>query len=211
MSSSQPTGPRAQQSEEEPNTEPRPSEKIPPLTTIAPGIFVPIQDAMVTDFAEPPRDRVERLRRILRSIDYQREGIKENLLYMIDREKQRLILQAAEIEEDEGTVDRPRGINPWEADMIIQNMQAPAQPGRDYNIKNEQIPIRHAQSRASLPIRERVVEELLDMVESGVRQLANYEVHVANIKQRYLSILEKEIAKLEEAGMRPEEREASQA
>jgi len=199
--------PPAPQSEDELNTEPKTSEKIPPLTTIAPGIFVPIQDAMVTDFAEPPRDRVERLRRILRNIDYQREGIKQNLLYMISREKQRLIQEAAKIDENEVTIDRPRGVSQREADMIIQNMMAPAQPGRDYNIKSEQIPARHLQSRASLPIRERVIEELLDMVESGVRQLANYEVHAAGIKQRYLDILEKELAKLKDE----DNREASQA
>lgn len=212
MSSDLPSGRRpAQQAAETLAKEPRPSETIPPLTTITPCIFVPIRDDMVKNFSKPARDRVERLRRILQSIDYQREGIKENLVYMIDREKQRLILKAAEIEEDEGTVNLQRGLDPREADLLILNMEAPVQPGRDYNIKNEQIPIRQAQVRSSLPIRERVVEELLDMIESGARQLASYEVHVTGIKQRYLDILEKELETMQEAGMRPEEREAARA
>ncbi len=63
--------------------------------------------------------RVGRLKRILETIDYQREGVKENLLCMFEREKKRIILEAAEVERARG----PPGIQPG------QNGTRPAQGG----------------------------------------------------------------------------------
>ncbi|KAK3343884.1 hypothetical protein B0T25DRAFT_555495 [Lasiosphaeria hispida] len=183
----------------------RPSEKIPALTNVVPSIFVPLRDSDWEDTAIP-RDRVERLRRILESIDYQREGVKENLMYMFEREKQRVILVATEQLEREGQARVNPGLDPREADLIIQNMEAPPEPGYDYNIK-DMPPIN---TRRPLPdtlsVRDRAVNDILNVMEAGILNLTGYGNHMADIKKYYLDCLEKELARVEAAGLRPEER-----
>lgn len=185
--------------------EPKSSERIPPLTNVAPSIFVPLRDDILS--VELPRDRVERLKQILKSIDYQREGVKENLLYMFEREKRRMVLCAAETEQAAGVPKIRPGLPPDEVDSAIRNMEAPAEPGVDYRWH-----IPSATKPAIPPIapdaslRDRTVLELLTMIEAALENLAQYEVHMAGIKKKYLDCLEREMTVIEEAGKRPEER-----
>ncbi|KAK3293272.1 uncharacterized protein B0H64DRAFT_403904 [Chaetomium fimeti] len=182
---------------------PKASEKIPMLNNIAPSIFVPLQDDFLT--IEPPRDRIERLKRILQTIDCQREGVKENLLYMFEREKKRIVLEATEIEEAQGLPDINPGLAPSEVDEIIANMEAPAMPGRDYNVRDMPRP-GPAPVPPNASLRDKTVMELLNMVERGLTELEGFEKHMAGIKDRYLICLEQEMARVDDAGKRPEER-----
>jgi hypothetical protein len=182
---------------------PKASEKIPVLSNIAPSIFVPLQDDFLA--IEPPRDRIERLKRILQTIDYQKEGVKENLLYMFEREKKRIVLEAAEIEKAQGLPSIKPGLAPNEIDDIIANMEAPALPGRDYNVRDIPRP-----GSMMLPpnasLRDKTVMQLLIMAEHGLGELEGFEKHMTGIKDRYLVCLEQEIARIDDAGKRPEER-----
>jgi hypothetical protein len=184
--------------------EPKASSKIPPLSNIAPSIFVPLQDDIFE--SELPRDRVERLGTILKSIDYQREGVKENLLYMFEREKKRIILQAAEMEQAQGPPKIRPGLAPAEVDNIIANQEAPAEHGIDYNIRDMPPLDPNMPIPANAPLRDRTVLRLLAMVESGLHELQSFEKYMAGIKDRYLASLEQELARIEDAGKRPEER-----
>ncbi|KAL2265547.1 hypothetical protein VTJ83DRAFT_6647 [Remersonia thermophila] len=207
------------QSVQEPETSrPRASEHIPPLTNIAPGIFVPLQDVDLTHF-EPPRDRIERLKSILSSIDYHREGVRENLLYMFEREKRRLVQQAAEAEQQllGSTALPPQGrrpgLSPSEVDELIANMEAPAQPGVDYNVHNIVLSELTVPPPAAGPppasIRDAAVRDLLVMVERAVADLHGVENFLLKKREEYLALLDREIQRLEEVGMRPEERRGS--
>lgn len=189
-----------------PNQAPESSEKIPPLTLITPCIFTPINDDMVGRFAEPTRDRVERLERILESIDSQREAVKQNLIYMFSRERQRLILEAMDQEAAQGPGPR-RDVDQSELDQVIQSMEAPPQLDRDYRIKIESLPQHQLlPPNPDKPARERVVEGLLNVIEQGTGQLAGYDGHIANIKQHFSGCLEREKQRAEEASLRPEQR-----
>lgn len=181
---------------------PKASEKIPVLNNIAPSIFVPLHDDFLT--IEPPRDRIERLKRVLQTIDYQREGVKENLLYMFEREKKRIVLEAAEIEQAQGPPSSKPGLAPNEIDDIIANMEAPALPGRDYNVRDmPRLGPIMVPPNASL--RDRTVMQLLSMVEQGLAELEGFEKHMEGIKDRFLVCLEQEMARIDDAGKRPEE------
>ncbi|KAK0705107.1 hypothetical protein B0H67DRAFT_604038 [Lasiosphaeris hirsuta] len=188
-----------------PPREPKPSDNIPALTNVAPSIFVPLRNSDWED-AAVPRDRVERLRRILESIDYQREGVKENLMYMFEREKERVILVATENLESEGQPRINPGLDPREADWIIQNMEAPAESSYDYNIKD----MPSINTRRPLPdtlsVRDRALDDILNVMEAGILNLTGYGTHIADIKKYYLDCLEKELGRVEAAGLRPEER-----
>ncbi len=179
-------------------------EKIFPLTNIAPSIFVPLQDDILG--SELPRDRVGRLKRILESLDYQREGVKGNLLYMFEREKKRIIIEATEMEQAQGPPSIQPGLPLREVDDIIANMEAPAEHGMDYNIRNmaEFDPNVEAPPNASL--RDRTAIDLLKVVEKGLEQLQAFEAYMSKIKVDYLGRLERETSRIEEAGKRPEER-----
>lgn len=186
---------------------PTASRKIPPLNNIATSIFVPLRDDILT--SELPRDRVERLKRILQTIDYQRDGVKENLLYMFEREKTRIILHASEVEQAQGLPKIRPGLAPNEVDDVIANMEAPAQPGIDYNIRDMPELSVHTSPNPSASLRDRTVTELLIVVERGLHELQQFEGYMADIKNHYLRCLEQEMARVDDAGKRPEERSAS--
>lgn len=184
--------------------EPKASEQIPPLSNIAPSIFVPLQDDIFE--SELPRDRVERVKTILKSIDYQREGVRENLLYMFEREKTRIMLQAAEMEQAQGPPKTRPGLAPGEVDNIIANMEAPAQPNIDFNIRDMAPLDPNMPIPPDASLRDRTVLQLLGMVEHGLHELQSFEKYMEGIKDRYLTCLEQELARIEDAGKRPEER-----
>ncbi len=212
MASDQPPSARPQRGSI--SKEPRPSEKIPRLQNIALGIFVPLQDDDLRQNSEPARDRVERLKRKLRSIDYQRAGVKENLMYMFEREKQRIILEAQEREADmypDGLPPKGPGLHPREADLAIANMETPATPGTDYNVRNVLAIDVNRPLPPNLSVRERVIEDLVNLVENGATQLNGYEQHIKGIKDYYLGCLEREMAKMDLVGLRPEERRVAMA
>ncbi|KAK3902961.1 hypothetical protein C8A05DRAFT_15051 [Staphylotrichum tortipilum] len=183
--------------------EPPGPEPIPPLVNIAPSIFVPLQDDILT--AEPPRDRIQRLEHILKAIDYQRQGVKDNLLYMFAREKTRIVQHAAEQERAQGPAKINTALAPAEADAVIANMEAPAAPGMDYNIRDMPLPPRTPIARDT-SLRDRTVAELLNVVELGLAELQGFEDHMVGIKADYLDRLEKEMATIENVGKRLEER-----
>src|SRR5690349_6074420 len=161
-------------------------EKIPPLNNIAPSIFVPIQDDILG--SEPPRDRVERLKRILQSIDYMRSGVKENLMYMFEREKRRIVLEATEMEQAQGAPKLKPDLSPREVDDIIANMEAPAAPGMDYDIRS--IPATAPNVPPNASLRDRTVMELLAVVENGLKDIQGYDEHMTSVQNEYLSRLE---------------------
>jgi hypothetical protein len=184
--------------------EPKAPEKIPQLTNLAPAIFVPLRDDILS--SEPPRDRVERLKRILETIDYQREGVKENLMYMFEREKKRIMLQAAETEQAQGPPKIRPGLPPSEVDEIISNMETPAEPDRDYNLREYPPAVGPPAMPPNLSLRDSTVRDLLRVVDGAVTELEGFEGFMANIKNFYLEVLARETARIDEAGKRPEER-----
>ncbi|KAK3683991.1 hypothetical protein B0T22DRAFT_412436 [Podospora appendiculata] len=189
-----------------PAREPKPSEQIPPLTNLAPSIFVPFREDITAKQSEIPRDRIERLRRILESIDFQTKGVKENLLFLFEREKTRIILEAQEREQEWFPTGVKAGVHPDEADRIIAYMEAPAQPGTDYNIRNMAELDRNRMIPSDLSVRDRAVEELMTLAEGAVQQLEGYEANMREIKKLYLERLDRELTMINEVGMRPEER-----
>ncbi|KAK1761240.1 hypothetical protein QBC47DRAFT_369456 [Echria macrotheca] len=192
MDSSTPFGQPADQKDKPENQDTGSTEKIPPLTLITPCIFNPIDEDMVRRFSEDPPDRIERLGRILESIDYQQEGVRENLIYMFDREKQRLVLDAVD-QESADPRNQGLGVEESEFDQVIQNMEAPPVPGKDYTVKPEDIPPHQlVPPHPAMSARERVAHELLAVVESGTAQLTGYRGHITGVKQKYLDFLERE-------------------
>lgn len=178
--------------------------KIPPLTNIVPSIFVPIDE----DFTEPadlPRDRVDRLKWILKTIETQRKGVTENMVYLFEKERDRILAEAREKEATFGIPDTRTGLPPDEVDLMISNMAAPHQPDLDYNIRD--MPPRSAKEPPpGLPPREEAAFKLLELVERALCQTEGYNQFMSQNRDFYLERLEKEKERIEGVGKRPEER-----
>lgn len=178
--------------------------RIPPLQNIVPSIFVPLQED-ITQPVDLPRDRIDRLEWILNTIKSQRAGVRENMIYLFEREKDRILAEALEKEAATGPPDTRIGLSPDEVDWVIGNMEAPHQAGLDYNIQD--MPPRSVGVHVpGLSHREETVWKLLELVEHAVAQTRGYSKHMSDIQAYYLGKLEKERQRIDEVGKRPEER-----
>jgi hypothetical protein len=189
---------------------PEDSDDIPPLNNITPSIFIPLVDDL-TEQSDPPRDRIERLRWIIQTIDTHKAYVTQNIMYMLEREKERVTKMAKAIETKQGIENVPRlNVPPQETDHVIAMMEAPAQPGVDYNFPNINGPGHSIPPLTQLPgnatPRDATFFELASLVNRGVIELSGYHDHINNIRAKYAERLRREIGNLEEAGKRPEER-----
>lgn len=189
-----------------PVREPKPSEQIPILRSTLPAMFLPLDEDITKEADSMPRDRLERLKRILDTIDNQRVSVKENIMWLLDRERERMVLEAKEREEELNLQGAKTGLSASEVDHVIHSLEAPAIPGRDYNITDAPPLNVHRHIPATLSPREMVIDHLLNWVESGSRELIGYEDHIAGIRRHYEELLQKETARIQAVGMRPEDR-----
>ncbi|KAK0741714.1 hypothetical protein B0T21DRAFT_399688 [Apiosordaria backusii] len=162
--------------------------KIPPLRNLAGSMFVPLTIDLTK--ATPPQGRMQRLEHILETIEFHRQGSRENLLYMFDREKQRMINEAQELEKTLNE-DYHLGLTLEEENHILASMDAPADPNKDYNVKTEAMPpllqaIRPEPADKALPIREKTVRDLMFLIENSIGELDRFEAVMKGIKEKYL-------------------------
>ncbi|KAK4228370.1 hypothetical protein QBC38DRAFT_475103 [Podospora fimiseda] len=175
-----------------------PKEVIPPLRTLAHSILVPLTVDITQPEEEP--NEVQRIQRILESIDYHHKGMKENLLRIFEREKRRIILEASEREVALGQQGRKPGIPRREEDMIIRNMEAPANWNKTYNLSSEKLAsykIRGIPEGAPISVRDATVVHLLTVVEKSLSELNSLDSFMNNkIKSIYIERLAKEMDKV---------------
>ena len=181
-----------------------PAERIPPLTNFVPSLFVPLEDD-ITQPGDIPRTRVERLKRIIETIDSQRAGVRENMMYLFERERDRIRIDAWEQELAEGEPESRAGLPPDEVDWMIGNMEAPHQPDLDYNIR-DMPPRATGRQVPGMTPREKTADRLFDLVEQAVAETQGYDKHMGDIRNYYVSMLDRERKKIDEIGKRPEER-----
>lgn len=189
--------------------------KIPRLTSPLPMMFVPLGEEDLTKESEEPIGRIPRLEGILATLDQQLEGVRQNVVYMVEQEKTRVIKEAMALD------DTPRGratnksMSPQESDAMLRNLAEPAQPELDYTL-GELPDLRHGERGSYLPRppinaspRDTAVHDVLIAVEFGWDQLVGYEDHIATLRRHFEECLRKERARMEDVGKKPEERIAS--
>ncbi|KAK1776704.1 hypothetical protein QBC45DRAFT_487938 [Copromyces sp. CBS 386.78] len=194
----------------------RPSQQIPPLVNVAPSLFVPLRKEDIEPPSEDdqPSQRIARLKRIIETIDYHTAAVKENFMWMFEREMHRYSLDAAEREEEFGLRDlHPPGPAEAEIDAVFQSMERPAPGGFDYNDFNNPFNIKDlpdVNPQEYMPhnvsLREKAMMDILTVVESGKREIDGYENHMSGLRSHHLELLEREHERLRQAALRPEER-----
>ncbi|EAA27951.1 hypothetical protein GE21DRAFT_3258 [Neurospora crassa] len=194
----------------------RPSQQIPVLTNVAPSMFVPLRK----DDVEPPSEddepsqRIARLKRIIETIDYHTAAVKENYIWMFEREMRRFSLDAAEREEEFKLRDlHPPGPAETEIDAVFASMERPAPEGIDYNDPNNPFNVKHLPELnpqefmpRDVSLREKAMMDILTVVEAGKNEIEAYQNHMKGLRSTYVELLGKEQEMLRQAALRPEER-----
>lgn len=178
------------------------SENIPTLTSIVPSIFIPLEDDLLDPF-EPPKDRIERLQRILANIDMHERKVIDNVMWMVEREKRRIMMEAKREEDSTHPPEAQLGIEPGETNLLIQNMRAAPEPSVDYNVVEAQLP-RHDVVPPNISHRENTTRQLLHVVEEANRNIQGYRSHMKVAKDFYRERLQQEIARDDEFSKRPQ-------
>lgn len=186
-------------------------EQIPRVKSIAPCIFVPLETD-ITKPRDPPRNRVEKLERLIAATEAQRRGVLENIAFLAEHER-RSIMQYGR--QTEALTGAPTGLGtslpPDEVDWIMANMGAPAPKDRDPNIKDD-ADLQQLLARAVPPaeaeptLRELVVRDLATTVTKAAENMKGYSTKIDERLHYYSQRLQKEKRVLEEAGKRPEVR-----
>jgi hypothetical protein len=189
-------------------------EQIPRMKNIAPCIFVPLE----TDITKPgdhPRNRVEKLERLVAVMQAQRLEVLENIAFMAEHERLSILQYGRQREAVTGIPNGPGpSLPPDEVDWIMENMAAPAPKDRDLNIKDEAVLQQLLQrTAAGMPppeaeptLREQVARDLLNTVNHATSNMRGYSTKVDERVHYYSQKLEKEKRVFEEAGKRPEQR-----
>jgi hypothetical protein len=159
-------------------------ERVVPLVSIVPSMFVPLLGDITE--VDMPQDPTEESQRFLDVVKSQRASVMDNMVYLIDREHDRILVEGREKEEASGSDGPWPAMSPEERDWMISNMEERPKPGMDYNIKDMSPPILSG-AAPGLTIREETTRNLLGLVEQAVRQIKGYNGHIQKIKPGGLS------------------------
>lgn len=182
-------------------------EAIPKMTNIAPSIFVPLE-IDITQPVEPARDRVEKLQRMLVAVEARRNGVTENIIYMTEREMTRIRQEGRQFEAIHGPPTGPRAsMTEKEVDDMMANIAADAPPG--WSMGRVNLADMEAKFPEKMSNREIVAAELLFAVEQSTQSLEGYSALMATRKAELLQMQQREQARLDNIGKRPEERDGA--
>lgn len=175
---------------------------LPPLTTIAPAIFVPI----TTDFLEPftpPRTRIDRLHAIIAQVDAHSAGVRENLLSLFRQECVRLQRegrsQEAKLLAEKALPPPARPgagsgvLAPDELAEMLSRMHTPAGPNDTFDIPDADIPVPNFKGMLVGTPREWSYRELMTVVTRAIGELKDFEDFVARTRSVYEIALQREL------------------
>lgn len=176
-----------------------PQEDIPPLTHIIPTIFVPLTEDLLQPI-EPAKDTVERMERMMASLEATEKEVRNNISWTHEREARRHV---AAVKRTGALSSRHEpSLMSWkEAETHVANMSAPANPSMVYHLPPAKIAEFKAYDQSSadkslprtLSPQERISQEVLMIANRGVRDMKAYSnIHIKSIRDRINASLEKE-------------------
>ncbi len=167
----------------------------PKVTNVTSSIFVPLNKDLTQPF-DAPRDRIEKVKCVLESIEFHKTGGRQGILYLAELERRRILTEAAKREAEGGLATNPADLPPGEADEMIHNMQQPALLGVSYNMTTNAL-CAHApgwDAPGDTQDREHTARELQRVMEPGLDHIAGYEAHMDGLKIWWTEALRKEEA-----------------
>lgn len=181
-------------------------EELPALDTnaFAAAIYVPITENLLTSFTYP-ETRIERLRAILTELETHTAKVRENILAVSNRERNRMLQYTLREERKLTPEQRNPPIEPLskaEEDWMIGNMEAPydtLNPAiaatTDGDIRMQE----HVELPAARSPQEFLTRMLVEIGSFTLGQLESYDMHVKEMKGFYEGRLKQELER-EEVG-----------
>ena len=176
---------------------------MPQVTSVVPGILVPV-DRDITQPFNAPRNRIERAKSMLESIEFHRQGGIQGILHLADMERKRILQESRRWEAMHDLKDAPPAWSPAEADLMIASMNAPAVPGINYDTEKAEMELLNFRRSVDTGDRKDSVRQLQRVMEDAISQLHGYDHHMEDIRKRWVESLEKE-ERLMEARFGPAE------
>lgn len=215
--------PQYQQQQSPPQPQPQPQtpesgkSSIPPLTTLAPAIFVELKGEELTDPFTPPSSRLQRIESKLDSLTAHSKKVRDNCLglyrqeclrqventHLWERENRERVFDDAQRLAADPDGRRKRGL-----DLLMANMEY----GFDKETLGHAPPtleeierMREVQGQAQAETaptgpqhpfsRQSLVRDIERTINKGLVDLDNFDSHVEGIRQRYRELYEREVAR----------------
>ncbi|TLD34106.1 hypothetical protein PspLS_00807 [Pyricularia sp. CBS 133598] len=161
------------------------------------AIFALTEDDL-TQPIDRPRDRVQRVKRMLDSIDNYQRGVRATTKNIVASERQRIMRH----ELNSQTTSRDPGISQEEVNEFIEALSAEPEQGTDYNMDTGDITreemrdlFERSESRRG---REDSLRRLQHLAEQSIYYSDEFDAEVAKVREKWEAILEKEQKALEE-------------
>ncbi|KAL5881704.1 hypothetical protein ACKVWC_006572 [Pyricularia oryzae] len=162
------------------------------------AIFALTDEDLTQPMDDRPRDRVERVKRMLDSIDKYQQGVRATTMNIVASERQRIMRH----EVNSQTSGRDPGISQDEVDELIEALSAEPEEGTDYNMDTDDI-TREAmrdlvEGSESCRDREGSLRRLQYLAEQSIYYSDEFDAEIAQVRGKWEAILEKEQKALEE-------------
>ncbi|KAI6464563.1 hypothetical protein MCOR04_002726 [Pyricularia oryzae] len=162
------------------------------------AIFALTDEDLTQPMDDRPRDRVERVKRMLDSIDKYQQGVRATTMNIVASERQRIMRH----EVNSQTSGRDPGISQDEVDELIEALSAEPEEGTDYNMDTDDI-TREAmrdlvEGSESCRDREGSLRRLQYLAEQSIYYSDEFDAEIAKVRGKWEAILEKEQKALEE-------------
>ncbi|KAI1471885.1 uncharacterized protein F4812DRAFT_197701 [Daldinia caldariorum] len=179
------------------DTQVQEEEDIPAYQSIAPSIFVPAQIDFTKPLPRPPSEPTQRRVEMLAQIDEHADAVLENIYYMLNREKTRILQECKRREANfphhrdlPGLTDgeeRSLPSNGMEMDEILylkQNAPKPNQISSDVPPMFTHNQCLHVETGGPEETPRKSAEKMLmNLVKHGIQNLEGFAQHIENVKE----------------------------
>ncbi|OHE99246.1 hypothetical protein CORC01_05527 [Colletotrichum orchidophilum] len=156
------------------------------------AMFVPLEESLFDPF-DPPRNAIDRIKLSQEKLEKHTAAVEQNILFIYEREHQRISQVAKQEEAQKGFIETPAGLMQGEEALIMESVHAPVPPGVDYSDRHLST-YKAPDLPQVLPPRQAALQWSLYNAGQAVGQLTGYAGHAEEIKEPYRKMLERQAA-----------------
>ncbi|GKT57018.1 NADH-ubiquinone oxidoreductase 78 kDa mitochondrial precursor [Colletotrichum tofieldiae] len=160
------------------------------------AMFVPLEESLFEPF-EAPQNKSDRLKLCQENIEKHTAAVAQNITHMYEREHKRILQHAKKLEATLGVWETTPGLMPGDEELIMEYVNAPIPKDADYSDRHLST-YAYPEIPGDMPPRQAALHWSLYNAGQALIQLGGYATHAQEIKNHYMTALEKELA-LEES------------
>ncbi|KAF9877723.1 hypothetical protein CkaCkLH20_04858 [Colletotrichum karsti] len=161
------------------------------------AMFVPLEESLFEPFEEP-KTKLDRLKASVENVDKQAAGVQENIRYIYERERRRIVRLANKLEAANGLVETDLGIAPDDRAIMMAYVEAAFPPGADFSTRTQSTyTIPEKPPTTGLPPRQGAILWSLYNTGQALIQMCGYMDLAQKFLDEYHKEIEEETAALE--------------